>query len=334
MTETPGPDYPAAHSMDTTWFAVDKDGHVGCFDSGEAGAVPLDALGVDEDVLGTLPDAVPPTDVIHDLEGRVVAGKEAGHHLPGPPAGSAGVIVFLDSAGPAKEDIAAGRAREAKARRGVAVIYETIADDVFRRLHEPGAAARCRGCFWHFGPIPDVEEAPDPAGLGLFAFEHMDAFENWISGLYGCARRPLRPVKIHELPPRLQKAIGSTRFEKLCFAERAQFQPIEHAECETWECAYVTDDGKRVRQVPGKDEEWASVGADTRDVAKEAGLVWDAPEPPPAPPRPGLPGGPAASPFSPSRRPRGLTPAGRYFLTALSIAGGAVLALLVRACVR
>ena len=27
-------DFPAAHSMDTTWFAVDRDGHVACFDSG------------------------------------------------------------------------------------------------------------------------------------------------------------------------------------------------------------------------------------------------------------------------------------------------------------
>jgi hypothetical protein len=34
------PDFPAAHSMDVTWFAIDRDGHVGVFDSGEASAVP------------------------------------------------------------------------------------------------------------------------------------------------------------------------------------------------------------------------------------------------------------------------------------------------------
>lgn len=33
-------DYPAAHSMDTTWFAVDKDGSVAMFRSEETGAVP------------------------------------------------------------------------------------------------------------------------------------------------------------------------------------------------------------------------------------------------------------------------------------------------------
>lgn len=33
-------DFPAAHSMDTTWFAVDRKGHVAAFDSGEQGWVP------------------------------------------------------------------------------------------------------------------------------------------------------------------------------------------------------------------------------------------------------------------------------------------------------
>ena len=34
-------DFPAAHSMDTWWFAVDAEGHVAVFDSGESGAVPI-----------------------------------------------------------------------------------------------------------------------------------------------------------------------------------------------------------------------------------------------------------------------------------------------------
>jgi hypothetical protein len=35
-------DFPAAHSMDTTWFAIDADGYVGIFNSSEGGAVPTD----------------------------------------------------------------------------------------------------------------------------------------------------------------------------------------------------------------------------------------------------------------------------------------------------
>lgn len=34
-------DYPAAHSMDTTWFAVDKDGFIAVMETQEEGALPL-----------------------------------------------------------------------------------------------------------------------------------------------------------------------------------------------------------------------------------------------------------------------------------------------------
>ena len=34
-------DYPAAHSMDTTWFAVDKDGYVALMETNEEGALPF-----------------------------------------------------------------------------------------------------------------------------------------------------------------------------------------------------------------------------------------------------------------------------------------------------
>jgi hypothetical protein len=34
---------PAAHSMDTTWYSVDEHGHVGVFETGEDGALPIAA---------------------------------------------------------------------------------------------------------------------------------------------------------------------------------------------------------------------------------------------------------------------------------------------------
>jgi hypothetical protein len=37
-------DFPAAHSMDSCWFGVDKDGRIGFFDTGEAGARPTAGL--------------------------------------------------------------------------------------------------------------------------------------------------------------------------------------------------------------------------------------------------------------------------------------------------
>jgi hypothetical protein len=40
MTHPDQPDYPAAHSMDTWWFAVDERGQVAVFDTNENGPVP------------------------------------------------------------------------------------------------------------------------------------------------------------------------------------------------------------------------------------------------------------------------------------------------------
>lgn len=44
----PRADCPAAHSMDTTWFAIDADGFVGAFETGEGGALPYAAAAAGE----------------------------------------------------------------------------------------------------------------------------------------------------------------------------------------------------------------------------------------------------------------------------------------------
>jgi hypothetical protein len=59
-------DYPAAHSMDTNWYAVDAEGRVGLFQSGQDGAYPSDAYGG-----GSLHDAPGPDldDILRELLG-------------------------------------------------------------------------------------------------------------------------------------------------------------------------------------------------------------------------------------------------------------------------
>jgi hypothetical protein len=56
-------DYPASHSMDTSWFAVDEAGCVGLFDTGENGHAPD---GEDNDVRGELWDLVKPAGAEED----------------------------------------------------------------------------------------------------------------------------------------------------------------------------------------------------------------------------------------------------------------------------
>ena len=72
------PDYPAAHSMDTMFFAVDRDGNVAIFSTGEAGAAPSEGLAGDQafDVSRQLENILPRGDVIHDLDGRRMPGAD------------------------------------------------------------------------------------------------------------------------------------------------------------------------------------------------------------------------------------------------------------------
>jgi len=61
------PDYPAAHSMDTEWFAVDKDGFVAVLYTNEEGAVPVNYSRMQEgadDILESIAEAtgVTPTE--------------------------------------------------------------------------------------------------------------------------------------------------------------------------------------------------------------------------------------------------------------------------------
>ncbi len=47
-TIPPDVDFPAAHSMDSEWFAVDQDGNIAVFDTGESGVIPEVAQGADQ----------------------------------------------------------------------------------------------------------------------------------------------------------------------------------------------------------------------------------------------------------------------------------------------
>src|SRR5262249_61732713 len=73
-------DYPAAHSQDTWWFAVDRDGHVACFHSSEAGAVPHAA---DFDDPRQVVEHLALTEAVYDLVGRAGPGRcrAVGEHL-------------------------------------------------------------------------------------------------------------------------------------------------------------------------------------------------------------------------------------------------------------
>lgn len=245
------PDYPAAHSMDTTWFAVDLEGHVALFDSGEPCPVPFDvavAQGRQEADLATVVSAIRtrrdrPARVagiitpgaIYDARPRVVGGKaEHGAFNSGPR------LVFLDDVELVRDDLNAGRAQRVRTRAGYAVVYDKLTDEITARLHD-GPNAPCRGCILFPDRREDYElqepwntSAGPVAEAGLFVFgegDHHDAA--W--PLYQRTALPTRPVLVSELPPEARAVINRdavklpVRFDRI-----SEVQPAEHVHCEVW----------------------------------------------------------------------------------------------------
>src|SRR5262245_9213183 len=125
-------DIPAAHSMATDWFAVDRDGHVALFESGESGAVPVavpppNSLEERFGLQRQLAQLLPAGESVYDLEGRLMPGPlgaESEHWALVSYSGD--VLLFLRSLEPIREEINSGQAVQFPAKRGVAVVFRDL----------------------------------------------------------------------------------------------------------------------------------------------------------------------------------------------------------------
>jgi hypothetical protein len=265
-------DFPAADSMDTTWFAVDRDGHVACFSSGEAGAVPSAAAepGETGEALHRLAGSLPRGGVVYDLQGRFLpGGRPASFDHMGRLGFNYPVLMFLDSAEPLRDEIAAGLAVPVSATEGVAFILTGVSEAALHRLHDSGA---CRACSYRFNF--GGTDAPAPGELGLYEYWHLT--ENWISGPYGRQQQPTQPLHVDQLPPALRNQLKQVCFDTLSFADSPYVQPVEHTPCESWESAWLDATGKRVRPLPGREDDYAETYGERQDLYGEFEV-----EPPP-----------------------------------------------------
>jgi hypothetical protein len=160
--------------------------------------------------------------------------------------------MFLPSLDPVREEVAAGRARPVNATQGVAVVWQSLSAAEYERLHAGGV---CQGCFFHFDREDDEGQVPHLSKVGLYVYGHLT--ENWISGPYGRAEIPTRPVHIDQLPPELRRQVKAKRFDSLRFADTPHIQPVEHGPCVSWEPAYLDVTCRHIRPIPGQEEEYA-----------------------------------------------------------------------------
>jgi hypothetical protein len=241
-------DYPAAHSMDTHWFAVDKDGHVGYFDTSENGCMPKSVTYYQAELLDPL-ELRDPTEALYDRDATVYEDSD---HVPdSAPTKQHGRVlrgtVFLDDLDAVQPWLKDGKATQVPATRGFAVQFQPYTKPQRKKLHKADA---CRGCTGRYHWPKSYDRELDPVALGLFSYE---LEETWGPGPY--LRRPTvpkKPIKVSQLPKSLQTFARQVRFPKLRFADTTVLQPADHTKCQGWGEIYLSMKAQGFRRLDGK----------------------------------------------------------------------------------
>lgn len=231
-------DFPAAHSMDTMWFAVDADGRVARFTTGEAGAVPSVAGNHQNVDVKVLP--LQAEQAIFDIAG--LREYHGASHVSGRD-GDGFILMLVRSIEEGEELCGELGGREALSTEGPAItlIQPDVPDLV--ALHERGA---CRGCF----PVANLER--DIAWRGVYDYWHTT--DNWIAGPYALVQRPPSPIHGDDLPDAI--AAHAVRFAGR-FDDTPRLQPAELWDCEAWDPMWLATDGKTIRPFDGREQEVA-----------------------------------------------------------------------------
>ncbi len=238
-------DFPAAHSMDTTWFAIDADGYVGIFDSGEGGALPEDFTTVADDRIDFTGDLLSvfaaetgqpicmTNDIRHILTGNstnillseIQSIEEITRSLQkdNEPAYLSGLILVLSTAVKISElQQQFGRMIELyRSDRETIVYMERCELGWLKNAIDSGFV------------LSGSQEVSTESGLNSLSWYWYDCNEQdphpydreWV---------PQTPIHFQDLPPIIRHHLSLTRFPNLRFAETEAIQPIEHMSCTTW----------------------------------------------------------------------------------------------------
>lgn len=253
-------DFPAAHSMDTTWFAVDRDGHVALFDSGENGAVAEGASHLGHTVsLDDLAAHAPPGAALDDAD-ALYATAPPGHAYEHP-RGEARLVTFVRSLDAVADAIAAGSAVALPGEKRVAVVWGSDPGDALERLHQ---ARSCRRCVLleHRARTHDGRE---PGDVGVYLYDH--APDHATPHPYTRVQRPSRPLRVDALPAPLQAKVKGVVLTAVSFEHEARIQPFELVPSHAYGASGWCGRDGEVRPVPGREAEFAREhGGATEDI--------------------------------------------------------------------
>ncbi len=250
MSDSPSDDYPAAHSMDSAWFAVDADGNIARFDTGENGAVPNAAapgggnFEIDFDAL--LLDALLVGIALRDRHREPRSVEESSDPVPVPPMPGQTqpervVIVavapsFVETDASYRQAPRHTTRAEATFRDGELVVVKDADPRIVVSLDPvpPSRVAALRAFtdaavfvvsdLYYVLREGDGGETPD---RGIFEYGHEHGVDVKGSGTYGRSVAPRTPVTLDDVHPSIREKLASLRLP-LRFTESPVVELADH----------------------------------------------------------------------------------------------------------
>jgi len=243
------PDYPAAHSMDTYWFAVDSEGQIGFFETGEPGPVPINARSDEggHEWLKHLFFATPTMVLLNaPCEGSVHAREDYDGTIREQAIGyfaGTNLCMLLRSKQHLSElgkVVEVGPEIVTPEATVHAVYVSRINEKAYQAVHEAGMCLGCVG-LWGLGESRCEQ-------LGIY---HYEPRGNYDHGPYVRVGMPHKPLVISQLSAEAQSLIMAFPLP-IRFDGEEHVQPLELVPCRTWGTGdeYLASDLKTMRPVP------------------------------------------------------------------------------------
>lgn len=218
MSETVKEDFPAAHSMDSMWFAIDGEGNIGYFFTGEGGVLPQDAARVEHGEfdrwLHTLVGQPEVDYAIEDLMSSMQTATDRNYS-------SYEVLIVSES----KEE---QTALLAKCPDGVCLpsvsrfmsYYSGIQSRQWNQLRKAGLLHQC------------MQHRLEPGRSGIFEYDcefHWDVGEPYLRN-----KSLDRPLHVNHVPVDLRAQLRGAYFADLNFAVDEEVYPLRYLRCFSW----------------------------------------------------------------------------------------------------
>jgi hypothetical protein len=263
-------DFPAAHSMDTDWFAIDADGNIGVFQSGEGGAVPKSNSGLRghlkienlEDLFTLMAKDYPYRFVPIKTSSQVLVKSLSLKKLQE----SIDSWISFSSRNTSYEDSTTCEYSEMK-------IYDTLlllsSEDVISQLEIENIddafglhfAGEMRVIFVSHCSIPMLQSLVDEGKVlagreaSIFDFVGLLGFYNYVCGKqssfpYKLVGKPINPLSLVDIPEQIHELIEGNKFSNLNFNDKKSLQPIEHTECNGYGIWWMDEKGEEHNKHP------------------------------------------------------------------------------------